>query len=71
MPGALQGNLAAGCLFSVGQHSPPHLKQRAPKLCLPEEPYKSALLSPGSPSYTEFTASLRTPMKSISPRATR
>lgn len=71
MPGALQVNLAAGCLFSVGQHSPPHLKQRAPKLCLPEEPDKSALLSPGSPSYTEFTASPRSPIKSVSPRATR
>lgn len=38
MPGTLQGNLAAVYLFSVGQHSPPHLEQCAPELCLPEEP---------------------------------
>lgn len=47
MTGLLQGNLSAARLFSVVEHSS-HLKQRALKLCLPEEPDNPALLLPGS-----------------------
>lgn len=52
MTGILQGNLAAGCLFSVVEHSPPYLKEHVLKLCLLEESNNPALLLPGCHNYS-------------------